>query len=340
VNNRKYSSRNRRPRGTFRQRGNRRRWAQQTRGSDQPVAERAAEATLEALAIPTEWSQEAHAAVARLPSDVDGSRYPHREDLRLLPLVTIDGESARDFDDAVFAEHQLGGWRLVVAIADVAHYVQPESPLDQAAWQRGTSVYLPDRVIPVLPEALSNNLCSLRPQEQRLAIVCEMAVEKCGSIASYSFREAVIRSRQRMTYSQIAAFLNGEGSALESPIAHSIRTLAEVYQALRQARKRRGALDFDTPEGRLSLVDGAVEAISPVVRTDAHRLIEEAMIAANVCAAGFLMRHKRGALYRVHEAPVHEKAEQLAKPFAARGIPWIPDDKSPHALQGALAAIR
>ena len=328
------------PTGT---RGKRRRRAtrKDAQGFDigKPAAERAADATLAALSIPTEWSAEARTAVSRLPREIDGGRYTQREDLRQLPLITIDGESARDFDDAVFAEGNGAGWRLVVAIADVAHYVKAGSALDGVAFTRGTSVYLPDRVIPMLPEALSNHLCSLRPREERLALACAMQVNRAGEVTTCNFTEAVIRSWERMTYTQMAAFLNGEDLPVKTPVARSLRALAEVYQALRHARERRGALDFDTPESTLTLADGAVTAIVPVVRNDAHRLIEEAMIAANVCAAQFLERHQRQALYRVHEAPEREKAEQLASAFAACGVRWSAEDRTPAALQSALLAI-
>lgn len=303
------------------------------------ITERATEATLAAFSIPTDWPAEVRAAVRHLPKEIDGDRFPDRKDLRKLPLVTIDGESARDFDDAVFAEANGKGWRLVVAIADVAHYVEAGSPLDTTAWQRGTSVYLPDRVVPMLPEALSNGLCSLRPREARLALVCDMAVDKSGRVGKHRFYEAVIRSRRRMTYTQIATYLDGGNLPVETPVARSLDALAKVYQALRQARERRGALDFDTPESTLSLKNGTVTAILPVVRNDAHRLIEEAMIAANVCAALFLERHDKQALYRVHEAPEAEKAEQLAQAFTACGVRWSPEDTSPEALQQALLAV-
>ena len=304
-----------------------------------PVCERAVEATLEAFSVPTQWPADVLAAVNRLPQHIESSRYPHRQDLRHLPLVTIDGETARDFDDAVFAETTGNGWRLVVAIADVAHYVEAGAALDAAARERGTSVYLPDRVVPMLPEALSNHLCSLRPREARLALVCEMQVDRAGGVAGYRFHDALIRSRERMTYTQIAAFLCGEDLPVETPVVQSIRALAALYRVLRQARERRGALDFDTPESTLKLENGRVTAIRPVLRNDAHRLIEEAMIAANVCAARFLQRHGREALYRVHEGPEREKAEQLAGAFAACGIRWSPEDRSPAALQVALRAI-
>ncbi|MDE0063086.1 MAG: ribonuclease R [Gammaproteobacteria bacterium] len=307
--------------------------------ADKPVCERAAEATLEAFSIPVRWSADVRAAVSRLPERVEPGRYARRKDLRQLPLVTIDGATARDFDDAVFAETREEGWRLVVAIADVAHYVRAGTALDEEAWKRGTSVYLPDRVVPMLPEALSNNLCSLRPREARLALVCDMAIDRAGTVTGYRFDEAVIRSRERMTYAQIASFLSGEDLPVAMPVAGSIRALAELYRTLRQARERRGALDFDTPESALRLENGIVAAITPVIRNDAHRLIEEAMIAANVCAARFLERHEREALYRVHEGPEREKAEQLASAFAACGIRWSPEDRTPAALQGALRAI-
>ncbi len=306
---------------------------------NKPVCEQAIEATLAALAIPSAWSSEITAAVARLPAQVDAAQYQQRKDLRHLPLITIDGETARDFDDAVFTEKNRDGWRLVVAIADVAHYVEAGTALDEAAWQRGTSVYLPDRVVPMLPEALSNGLCSLRPRKPRLALSCEMRINRLGEVTRFHFEEALIQSWRRMTYTQIAAFLGGEDIAVEAPVAHSIRALAGAYEAFRQAREDRGALDFDTPESRLELNNGAVTAIVPVVRNDAHRLIEEAMIAANVCAAQFLERHERQALYRVHEAPATEKAEQLVRAFAAGGIRWSPDSKTPAALRKALQAI-
>ena len=303
------------------------------------MCERAAEAILEDLAIPVQWPAQVRAAVHRLPQRIEPGDYPERQDLRHLPLVTIDGVTARDFDDAVFAETRGNGWRLVVAIADVAQYVQPGSPLDEEARERGTSVYLPHRVVPMLPEGLSNNLCSLRPREARLALACEMEVDRAGGVTGYRFREAVIRSRERMTYTQIAAFLSGEELPVEMPVARSIRALAGLYRALRSARERRGALDFDTPECALNLKSGRVTAIVPVLRNDAHRLIEEAMIAANVCAARFLERTGREALYRVHEGPEREKAEQLSGAFAACGIRWSPENSTPLALQSALQAI-
>ena len=304
-----------------------------------PVCERAAEATLEAYSIPTTWSAEVLAEVEGLPQRVERERHPRRKDLRGLPLVTIDGATARDFDDAVFAEKRGDGWRLVVAIADVAHYVGAGTALDDEAWNRGTSVYLPDRVVPMLPEALSNHLCSLRPLEARLALVCEMEVDRAGEVAGYRFDEAVIRSRERMTYAQIAAFLSGGDLPVETSVVRSIRALAELYRALHRARERRGALDFDTPESMLELENCRVTAITPVIRNDAHRLIEEAMILTNVCAARFLERHGRGALYRVHEPPEREKSEQLASAFGACGIRWSPEDRTPAALNDALRSI-
>ena len=255
------------------------------------------------------------------------------------PWSPSTGETARDFDDAVFAEATKDGWRLVVAIADVAHYVKAGTALDGAAWTRGTSVYLPDRVVPMLPEVLSNGLCSLRPLEARLALVCEMQVDRAGDVVQSRFCEAVIRSRERMTYTRVAAFLRGEDLSLEAPVAASLRALADLYGVLRRARERRGGLDFDTPESVLVLENGAVTAIAPVIRNDAHRLIEEAMILANVCAARFLECHERAALYRVHAPPEPEKAQRLAGAFAARGVRWSPEDRTPAALQAALQAI-
>ena len=284
------------------------------------VAETATEAAVVAYAIPDRWPPGVGSAAKAAPGQVEAADHAGRIDLRHLPLVTIDGPSARDFDDAVYAEAQGSGWRLVVAIADVAHYVAPGSALDAAARERGTSVYFPERVIPMLPEALSNGICSLRPDEDRLALVCDMQVSRRGRIVRYEFREAVIRSQARLTYGEVEAFRR-DGKGQSSGVANSLGALYQTYAALRGARDARGALDFDAHEGAPELQGGEVTAIKPVLRLDSHRLIEEAMIAANICAAEFLQAQGRAALHRVHEPPDPAKLAPLSQAFASVGAP-------------------
>ena len=279
-------------------------------------AARAAEAMLAAHRIPQTWPFDPEKLeVARsVPADAAQSR----QDLRKLPLVTIDGADARDFDDAVYAEPRRGGgWRLVVAIADVAHYVKAGSALDREARERGNSLYLPDRVIPMLPEALSNGICSLVPKQDRLAVVCDMRVSRRGQVSAHQFHEAVIRSHARLTYTQVGEFLDGGKLEVDRAVATSLRALHEVYGALRERRDERGALDLDTPELTVVLRKGMPTGVQPVVRNDAHRLVEEAMIAANVAAAEHLERRKSGGrpvppVYRVHEPPPADKRDALA----------------------------
>jgi ribonuclease R len=302
-------------------------------------AAHAAETLLAGHRVPVEWPEAVTRAAARLPKLVQPGRHRDRRSLEDLPLVTIDGETAKDFDDAVYAERQRGGWRLVVAIADVAHYVKPGSPLDLNAWERGTSVYLPDRVIPMLPEVLSNGLCSLRPQEPRLALVCDMRVTPKGNVTRFEFYEAVIRSWQRLTYNRVQEFLDAGALDVELPVQTSLHELKAVYHALRIAREARGALDFDTHEAALELHEGHVRAIHPVTRLDAHRLIEEAMISANVCAARHLEGAGRAGMYRVHEPPDRDKSEQLRQALAYAGIRLAKGDLNPKLVHDALAEL-
>ncbi len=307
-------------------------------------AAQAAESLLASHRVPEVWPDGIERAAERLPKQVQPGRHRDRVSLVDVPLVTIDGESARDFDDAVYAERLhsgrgRGGWRLVVAIADVAHYVKADSPLDRCAWERGNSVYLPDRVVPMLPEALSNGLCSLRPHEPRLALVCDMRVTAKGNVTDYEFYEAVIRSWQRLTYNRAQEFLESGALDVEPEVQASLGALKDVYDALRQARERRGALDFDSHEAVLELRDGHIAAIHPVTRHDAHRLIEEAMISANVCAARFLERAGRPALYRVHEPPDAEKTEQLRQALAFAGVRLGRGQMTPKLVHDALAEL-
>ena len=282
------------------------------------VAGTATEAAVLAHGIPALWPQGILDAANATPRQVEAADRAGRIDLRHLPLVTIDGPSARDFDDAVHAEVNSGGWRLLVAIADVAHYVSAGSALDAAARERGTSVYFPERVIPMLPEALSNGICSLRPDEDRLALVCDMQVSRKGRIARYEFHEAVIRSQARLTYGEVESFRrDGDGPA--PGVAKSLGALFHAYEALRRAREERGALDFDAHEGVPVLHGGEVTAIEPVARLASHRLIEEAMIAANICAVEFLDAQGRAGLHRVHEPPDPAKLAPVSQAFASVG---------------------
>jgi len=268
--------------------------------------------------LPFEFPKAVLDEAARLPETVviDGD-LGKREDLRDLPLVTIDGETAKDFDDAVFAEAlpKSKGWRLVVAIADVSHYVRPGSALDIEATARGNSVYFPRRVIPMLPEKLSNGLCSLNPDVDRLAMVCDAQVNIDGEVTQYRFYPAVFRSRARLTYNQVWRWLSGElkpATPLHQAVQPQLQTLYALFKALHAAREKRGAIDFDTVETQMQFNEhGKIEAIVPVIRNDAHRLIEECMLAANVCAADFLEKKKQPGLFRIHGTPAPAKLDAL-----------------------------
>lgn len=265
--------------------------------------------------LPFEFSREAREQTRRLPEAVRKMDWKGREDLTALPLVTIDGETARDFDDAVFCERQGRGFRLVVAIADVSHYVKVGSALDGDAYDRGNSVYFPRRVIPMLPEKLSNGLCSLNPQVERLCMVCDMAISQTGVIKQYRFYPAVMFSKARLTYNQVAAALyDNDPAALEvvGGLLPHLQNLDKLFRVLLKARAKRGAIDFETQETRMIFDDnGKIAQIVPESRNDAHRLIEECMLAANVCASEFLQAQEHPALYRVHEGPTPEKLAKL-----------------------------
>jgi len=267
--------------------------------------------------IPYEFSTEASHAAAQLGEEVKEKDKQGRLDLRGLPLVTIDGEDARDFDDAVHCaprdKSKGGGWKLTVAIADVAHYVDIGSPLDEAAYERATSVYFPGRVVPMLPEEISNGLCSINPDVDRLCMVCEMVINGQGEIESYDFKEAVMRSHARLTYNQVAQALEDEKA--REKIAHvypHIANLYQMYQSLDTARRSRGTIEFDTTETVIEFTDDKrIKSIRPSVRNEAHKIIEECMISANVCAARYIAKNKLPCLYRVHEDPANEKIEDL-----------------------------
>ena len=265
--------------------------------------------------LPHEFPRDVEKQAKAISPVVAQEDWTGREDIRNLPLVTIDGETARDFDDAVYCAPEKGGYRLVVAIADVSHYVQTSDALDREAILRGNSVYFPRRVIPMLPEELSNGLCSLNPQVDRVCMVCDMHVSNNGDIGKYRFYPSVMHSQARLTYTQVAAMLaepDGELARSKAAIVPHLQHLYELFQKLLKARAKRGAIDFETVETQMIFTDqGKIERIVPVVRNDAHKLIEECMLAANVCAAGYLHEHGHTVLYRIHQGPTPEKLEAL-----------------------------
>jgi len=265
--------------------------------------------------LPHEFSAEALAETRKLPDTVRKTDWKGREDITGLPLVTIDGETARDFDDAVFCERKGKGFRLIVAIADVSHYVAAGGALDADAYARGNSVYFPRRVIPMLPEKLSNGLCSLNPQVERLCMVCDMEIAGSGAIRRYRFYPAVMFSHARLTYEEVAAALYGKDPEVcrrLAPLLPHLEVLDQLYRQLAKERVKRGAIDFETVETRMIFDDnGKIARIEPYERNDAHRLIEECMLAANVCASEFLREREHPSLYRVHEGPTPERLVKL-----------------------------
>ena len=257
-----------------------------------------------------------------------------REDVRDLPLVTIDGETARDFDDAVYCAAEGKGFRLLVAIADVSYYVRTGDGLDVDARQRGNSVYFPRRVIPMLPEALSNGICSLNPDVERMCMVCDMSINTQGKVKQYRFYPAVMRSHARFTYTNVWAMLEnptGPEATENAPLLPQVQKLYELFHVLRKAREKRGAIDFESNETQMIFNEqGKIERIVPVSRNDAHKLIEECMLAANVCASDFLEKHKHPTLYRVHEGPTPEKLDNLRALLREMGL-TLPGGDEPHA---------
>lgn len=299
--------------------------------------------------VPHRFAPDTLAQAAKLPDKIRAVDRKHRIDLTDVPLVTIDGEDARDFDDAVYCEPtKVGrgkGWRLLVAIADVSHYVKPGEPLDHDAYERATSVYFPRRVIPMLPEKLSNGLCSLNPQVERLSMVCDMLVNAAGDIHAYQFYPAVICSHARFTYTEVAAILantRGPEATRYAGLVPDLLNLHEVYRVLLKSRAQRGAIDFNTTETQIVCDEnGRIEKIVPRTRTEAHRLIEEAMLAANVCAADFIQRGKHPSLYRVHEGPTPERKTVLQAYLKALGLGLsISDDPKPGEFQALAQATK
>jgi ribonuclease R len=302
--------------------------------------------------VPHEFSDACIALARSLPDKVRPQDRKRRVDLTDVPLVTIDGEDARDFDDAVYCEPvRLGrgkaatGWRLLVAIADVSHYVETGSAIDIDAYERATSVYFPRRVIPMLPEKLSNGLCSLNPQVERLCMVCDMTVSATGDVQGYQFYPAVMYSHARFTYTEVAAILGntrGPEAARRKDLLPQLLNLHAVYEALLKSRNARGAVDFETTETQIICDDaGRIQQIVPRVRNDAHKLIEESMLAANVCAADFILQSERPGLFRVHEGPTPEKKEVLRQYLKAMAVGMtISDDPKPAEFQRIAEATK
>lgn len=273
------------------------------------------DSAIHAYDIPNEWPEELIEQLDKIPDEVTEEDKKGRKDLRSLPLVTIDGADSKDFDDAVFAKRRKNGWRLVVAIADVSHYVKEGTPLDKEAYERGNSVYFPQKVVPMLPEKLSNNLCSLNPKVDRLCMVCDMSIDNDGKLERTQFYDAVMNSKARLTYDQVHEMLTDKGSEHRKTfkdIVPNVEDLNDLYQILKEARAERGALEFDTTETRIVFDENRkIEKIVPVVRNEAHKLIEECMLMANVATARYLKWHKIPMLYRVHEKPSEERLKNL-----------------------------
>jgi ribonuclease R len=302
--------------------------------------------------VPHEFSPHTLAQAAALPEKLRPADRKGRVDLSDVPLVTIDGEDARDFDDAVYCEPftrgrgktAFEGWRLLVAIADVSHYVKPGEALDEDAYERATSVYFPRRVIPMLPEKLSNGLCSLNPNVERLTMVCDMLVAADGRIDAYQFYPALINSHARLTYTDVAAMLantRGPEAQKRADLVPHLVHLHEAYRALLKQRAKRGAVDFETTETQIVCdANGRIEKIVPRTRNEAHRLIEEAMLAANVCAAEFISQAEHPSLYRVHEGPTPEKRVALQAMLKALGVPAsLSDEPTPAEIQTIAQAV-
>ena len=273
--------------------------------------------------IPHQFPSAVEKYVKKFSEEVPEDAKKGRVDLRALPLVTIDGEDARDFDDAVYCEKHGKGWKLWVAIADVSYYVRLRSALDTEAYHRGNSVYFPNRVVPMLPEILSNGLCSLNPQVDRLCMVCKMRISAKGKLTDYRFYEAVMNSHARLTYTKVAKILEGDEALREryAALVPHLEELHHLYQALLGARHQRGAIDFETIETKFIFnAMGRIDRIEPVVRNDAHKIIEECMILANIAAANFMEKHKEPALYRIHAAPSEEKLTSFRSFLSELGL--------------------
>ena len=273
--------------------------------------------------LPSEWPAAVEQEISGWGDEIPDAAREGREDIRHLPLVTIDGEDARDFDDAVYCERTPKGWKLYVAIADVSYYVRPYTALDGEAQKRGTSVYFPNRVLPMLPEVLSNGLCSLNPRTDRLCMVSELTITADGTLQKYRFFAGLMNSHARLTYTEVADILAGDKAARRKhrELIPHLEELHSLYKAFRRAREDRAAIDFETQESRIVFGEGKkIEKIVPVARNDAHKLIEECMLAANTAAALFLEKHKLPHLVRIHEGPGAEKLADLRTLLGRLGL--------------------
>ena len=301
------------------------------------------EVAILAHGLPSKWPDDLTMTVSKIPLRVEQDDIKGRTDLRHLPFVTIDGEDAKDFDDAVYCYPKpKGGYQLFVAIADVSHYVKPGSSLDAEAARRGNSVYFPGKVVPMLPEALSNGICSLNPHVDRLCMVAEMAISADGKITRSRFYRAVMHSQARLTYTQVSDWLKaGATDTAHEELWPMLQSLYGLYGVLLETRKNRGAMDFDTTETRIEFDENRkIQQIVPVIRNDAHRLIEECMLAANVATANFLAKAKIPTLYRVHPAPEEDKVIALRQFLGEFGLQLSGGKKpTPKDFQRTLAAL-
>jgi ribonuclease R len=273
--------------------------------------------------LPHRWAPAVDEEIQRYSEEVSAADFDGREDIRHLPLVTIDGPDAKDFDDAVYCEPNGKGWRLIVAIADVSHYVKSDSALDQSAQERGNSVYFPGRVIPMLPELLSNGLCSINPAVDRLCMVCDMNVSNAGTVKSYRFYNAVMKSHARMIYDDVAAMLEGDAQLRQrfAELLPHLENLHQLYKAFYRQRIKRGTIEFETTETVIEFgPHKKIQSIVPLTRNVAHKLIEECMITANICAAKYLDKHDMPTLYRVHELPNADKLADLREFLRSFGL--------------------
>jgi ribonuclease R len=297
-----------------------------------------ADIAIRSFNIPYRWDESVEEEIKKIDLEIKPEERKKRKDLSALDFVTIDGEDAKDFDDAVYCEtlKEKKGWRLWVAIADVSHYVKPHTALDAEAQKRGNSVYFPNKVVPMLPEILSNHTCSLRPKEEKLTVVCEMHISEHGALLSYDFYRAVICSKARLTYVEVANMLDSE-KALKSTafVFPMLQDLLKLYKTLHKNREKRGALDFDTMETKIAFNEaGKIKVIEPVERNVAHKMIEECMLIANLATASYLSQHKALTLYRVHEGPDPEKLDNLRDLLKLLGL-RLTGGKTPTTLDFA-----
>ena len=302
------------------------------------------EIALRAHDLPHQFSHSVQAEVASIADEVEESAKLPRKDLRDLPLVTIDGEDARDFDDAVYCQpKKSGGWRLWVAIADVSYYVKDGTDLDEEAISRGNSVYFPSQVIPMLPEKLSNGLCSLKPDVDRLCMVCEMTVSATGKLSGSKFYPAVMRSHARFTYTKVAAILDGDEALVNEyqALVPDLKNLENMYHALTDARLKRGAIAFETQESIfLFNEDKKIDSVVPLIRNDAHKIIEECMILANVATAKFIEKHEKPGLFRVHEKPNEDKYRNFITYLNELGLSMpVKEEPEPRDYGDILAKV-